>query len=724
MNRQQFDERRDPAPLSGGEQGQRLDQGNARSTIPLAAAALLLLALFAWGGTVSRAAPPSPPEQVPGTVPAPAPVPERRPAALALLVGIQEYATPREGEPLETLQGSEHDVQRFRALLVERFGFDPACIATLVGPAATHAAIVGTFHRHLIARAGPDTKVVFYFSGHGSRVPDQKRRDPSPTDAGERPFDETLVAYDSRAVDHQGGFDLTDDELHSLLAALPAKDVVVVTDCCHSGGVLRAVQAPGVRECAPGSVPLARERLDFWPAQVEFLDDDQDRDLPAVVHFAACGAQEEAGEVETPLGWFGTMTWRLCGVLSRIDPGASWREVAALVRAQVAGHGTRPAQCVQVVGDGERGVFGGRGRPVPPGYQVDRYGSRQLVIGGGSVQGLGVDAELRLMDLEARELGSARVIRVHSSVSIAEWAGQGPVPEVPMCAMPRTLGTDHAPLCVALGYGVDAHLLDGSMVATVAKQRADADYTIEREGDRLRLLDRQGIFVRPIAGDHAGACLDLLREHYYRALWTGVAAPGRFPIALAVAPVSEEEAKRLSIPPAAVRARVAEGGGFAKAVVGATVLDPDRRPSGGLIRIQVRNASEEDLHVAIISVAENREIRVVYGRDANNVVRAGGTFTKVVWVGLPQDWKERHPFVDRHVVVATPRYADFKPFESDAPLRAVRGSGEGSGLPPFLRAAMGGERVRGTELEKPAWGIAFCDLDVVTPEQFAASSGQ
>ena len=94
----------------------------------------------------------------------------KAPATLALLVGIDTYAKPANGKAPSTLKGATNDVRRAKKLLIDQFGFEASGIKTLIGPQATHKAIVTTFHDHLIKRAGPDTRVVFWFSGHGSRV--------------------------------------------------------------------------------------------------------------------------------------------------------------------------------------------------------------------------------------------------------------------------------------------------------------------------------------------------------------------------------------------------------------------------------------------------------------------------------------------------------------------------------------------------------------------------
>lgn len=641
--------------------------------------------------------------------------PSAAPRTLALLVGIAEYAAPPGGEAPAALQGPANDVARAKAMLVERFGFDAAGIATLVGPEATHEAIVRTFHRHLIRQAGPQTRVVFWFSGHGSRVPDALRRDGSPREEGQDPFDTTLMAYDSRAVDPAGSYDLTDDQLHSLLAALPSRDVVVVTDCCHSGGVLRGRRGPGVRQGDDGTAPLDRRRIEpFWPKDVPLLDDDVDAELRHVVQVAACGAREEAGELQTALGTFGTLTWFLTQTLREVEPQTSWGAVAATVRARVAGRGTRPAQTVLVVGAADRAVLGGIGRPVPKGFQVDAFGAKELRVEAGTVHGLGVGAELRLIDLDGREVGLAVVDRIAASSSVAVWQGADALPKAALRAVPKTFGDQSAPLRVALADGADPSLLDGCDYVHRVGDAATADYVLERAGDGLVLRERGGESVRALPAERAGVQLGLLKEHYFRSLWQGVAEPGRPTLRLSLEDATDADVQRFGAPKARMRASTDPTTGFPTAVVGAAVLDGRERSSGGLLRLRVDNVGQEDLHVAIVSVAENREVNVVHGRDESNVVRAGDHVSKCVWVGLHPDWPDDRPLVDRYVVVATSRFADFRAFESEAP-RRDSGTRGANFMPPFLREAVGGARTRGPELEQPSWGIVFCDLQLVSP---------
>jgi len=87
----------------------------------------------------------------------------RQPAALAFVVGIENYRYA------PSASFAENDARVIRKYLVERLGFDPERILFRTGSDATR----GEFERALSAdgwlarRATPDADVVVYFSGHG-----------------------------------------------------------------------------------------------------------------------------------------------------------------------------------------------------------------------------------------------------------------------------------------------------------------------------------------------------------------------------------------------------------------------------------------------------------------------------------------------------------------------------------------------------------------------------
>lgn len=153
----------------------------------------------------------------------------------ALLIGVGDYALPG-----ARLPGIPQDVATMRELLGE-LGFDDRHIHTLVDREATLSAIRIAFQRHLIHGVGADDRVVIYFSGHGTQVPDTSGDEADGVD-------ETLLPFDARLATRGGTTvlenTLLDDEMESLLSAIPAGEVIVIVDACHSGTVTRALD-PG-----------------------------------------------------------------------------------------------------------------------------------------------------------------------------------------------------------------------------------------------------------------------------------------------------------------------------------------------------------------------------------------------------------------------------------------------------------------------------------------------
>src|SRR4051794_6463234 len=88
----------------------------------------------------------------------------------ALLVGVTELQNmPRKN----WLSGPSNDLAMMRSVMKETFGFKDEDILTLSGKAANRANIERCFKSQLIDKAGADDFAMFYYSGHGTQVPDQ-----------------------------------------------------------------------------------------------------------------------------------------------------------------------------------------------------------------------------------------------------------------------------------------------------------------------------------------------------------------------------------------------------------------------------------------------------------------------------------------------------------------------------------------------------------------------
>jgi hypothetical protein len=150
-------------------------------------------------------------------------------AKRALLIGINEYEDPE----VQDLSGCVNDVSAAARLLTDSFGFDPEDITTLTEPPDTTRDHILDELEALIERTTEEDVVCVYYSGHGSQVPDGDGEEPDD-------LDETIVPSDSG----RGQLpvrDITDDELHSHIAALARKSAHTsfIFDSCHSGSVDR-----------------------------------------------------------------------------------------------------------------------------------------------------------------------------------------------------------------------------------------------------------------------------------------------------------------------------------------------------------------------------------------------------------------------------------------------------------------------------------------------------
>jgi hypothetical protein len=149
----------------------------------------------------------------------------------ALLVGVGKYSAPGNDLP-----GIDLDVNRMRDTL-NVMGFDDSQIHTLLDQEATAANVISEVSGWLTEGVQPNDRVVFYFSGHGSHVPDFDGDEPDGVD-------EVLVTHDVRRARVEGRSTLVgvvkDDEFNALLSAIPSQNILTIVDACHSGTSTRS----------------------------------------------------------------------------------------------------------------------------------------------------------------------------------------------------------------------------------------------------------------------------------------------------------------------------------------------------------------------------------------------------------------------------------------------------------------------------------------------------
>ncbi|RYE50806.1 MAG: caspase family protein, partial [Hyphomicrobiales bacterium] len=148
-----------------------------------------------------------------------------RPRRKALLVGINEY--PDEAQRLE---GCVNDVYTMSAVLQDS-GFPPDAIRVCLDQRATADGIMSRL-KWLLDDPRPDDELVFYYSGHGARIPEYGK------DFAPDRHIETLVPWDFDWTPERA---IADSQIYGLYGQLPYDTrLLMIFDCCHSGGIHRA----------------------------------------------------------------------------------------------------------------------------------------------------------------------------------------------------------------------------------------------------------------------------------------------------------------------------------------------------------------------------------------------------------------------------------------------------------------------------------------------------
>lgn len=179
-----------------------------------------------------------------------------RPDDYALIVGIEGYRA------LPKATYAENDAASVKTYL-QALGVPPQNVITLTGQSASRSDIAKYLEEWLPGVVKPDSRVYFYYSGHGAP-------DPTSGQAYLVPWDGDAAFLKSTA------FPLA--TLYADLGKLPNKETVVMLDACFSGTGGRSVLADGVR-------PL-----------VLLEDTSQPPEKAAVL--AASGAREIAGGLD------------------------------------------------------------------------------------------------------------------------------------------------------------------------------------------------------------------------------------------------------------------------------------------------------------------------------------------------------------------------------------------------------------------------------------------
>lgn len=169
----------------------------------------------------------------------------------ALLVGINDY--PNAADKLE---GCINDIFTISSVLQE-CGVPPEAIRTCLDERATAEGILSRL-KWLLDDPRPGDELIFYYSGHGARIPEYGENYEPDHKV------ETLVPWD---FDWSREKAISDDQIYNLYSQLPfGCRLVMIFDCCHSGGIHRD-GGPRPRGISPPDDIRHRELK--WDAKTE-----------------------------------------------------------------------------------------------------------------------------------------------------------------------------------------------------------------------------------------------------------------------------------------------------------------------------------------------------------------------------------------------------------------------------------------------------------------------
>lgn len=343
----------------------------------------------------------------------------------ALLVGIRNYQCPN----LHNLKGCTNDARLLGALLSQHFDFG---VVVLCDSAATRQAILR--YLELLASCEEDCEeVIFFFSGHGSRILTKKHG----------PF-ETLVPHDSHRPSpdpsHGGpNRDITDRELYGwvLQASNRADHVTLVIDACRAGGIVRDLEAQprgvqpdfrsGVLEDKTAFLVLApdirsqpRENsASRVPGSTKVTAPHRGWRPPSDVYtlLAACRDEQFCREMEDPdsAQMHGIFSLFLSKALQQLPGPTSWRELRDHIARRV--EVKNPKQDTYLEGAMDREVFGRLQLRPEPFRKVVKSARGEVLLDGGAAHGLVNGSTWRLFTPATRRaegdaLGEIRIDRM------------------------------------------------------------------------------------------------------------------------------------------------------------------------------------------------------------------------------------------------------------------------------------------------------------------------
>lgn len=157
---------------------------------------------------------------------------------VGLFIGIGEYENPElaaNHAELATSARVMHD------LMLQHGGLDQERIKLVLNKQATREALQRMFLEWLPAVSDPGDLVFVYFSGHAGQFPTDDPKEPDGQDEALAPYDlsagdKSLPIEDRRRLLRDSN--ILDDTLARWLEELNGRQIVLILDTCHSGGLI------------------------------------------------------------------------------------------------------------------------------------------------------------------------------------------------------------------------------------------------------------------------------------------------------------------------------------------------------------------------------------------------------------------------------------------------------------------------------------------------------
>jgi len=165
----------------------------------------------------------------------------------ALLIGNNAYPPP-----IPALETPIADVTRIAGIVEKRFGYQ----ATVLKDAGKEAILAAL--NQLASDARPEDSVLILYAGHGYQMDDTKMGFWIPVDA---------------SVKTAKGW-ISNDDIARLLAAIPARQIILVSDSCFSGALAKEKKLKASSKLAPEEVLRRRSVLVMTSGDEEPVSDE------------------------------------------------------------------------------------------------------------------------------------------------------------------------------------------------------------------------------------------------------------------------------------------------------------------------------------------------------------------------------------------------------------------------------------------------------------------